>query len=1559
MTTLNDRFSCVLMGEESLLVQCGELLLGRGHTVAGVVSENPSITSWADGHGIKTMRPDANLKQAVSDLAFDWFFSIGNLRMIPEAVWGQAAKGAVNFHDGPLPKYAGLNTPSWALLAGETSHGVTWHKIADGVDTGDILVQRIFDVGEGETSLSLNTKCFEAGIETFSDLTDKIEAGSLEGQAQDFSGRIYCAKDKRPAAFATIDFSQPALEIDRLARALDFGPGYRNPLGLLKLKTASHALNVTGLEAASLAQPLPAGTVVEADDQGAVVAAGDGAVRILGLMDNAGNQLRIAKTLPAGTVLPVLNASDADALTALSGQAAKQDGYFAGALAEQVDLELAGMQPSSGGEADWARFRLELPSGLSGNRGAAAVVAALTRISGLSRFDVGFSDDALTEQTNRYPGYLAPSLPLTVTSDDETTVETLSEEVSERLAGLRRRGPYAADLALRTPNAGNSPLSVAVRVTANGDTASVTPVQGAAVTFVVPDTGGGSLSLAVDQSRLSQADASVLVKQLQSCINAFADNEAQTVNALPVMSEEEQRALLDADSETLADYNRAALVHQLIEAQADRTPDATAVICEGRSVTYRELDERANRLAHRLIELGAGSADSLVGLYMRRSVELVVSALAIMKAGAAYVPLDPDYPRDRIALIIEDSGLDVVLTEEALVRQVPGKGVKTLTIEGAEAASTNTSRPATQTRSDNLAYVIYTSGSTGRPKGVMIEHRNVANFFTGMNGRVPVPADKQPVWLAVTSLSFDISVLELFWTLTRGFAVVVYVDEKSDARPATARRKAAPGGMDFSLFYWGHNDATGPDTYKLLLDGARMADERGFCAVWMPERHFHDFGGSYPNPSVTGAAVAAITRNIEIRAGSCVLPLHHPARVAEEWAVIDTLSNGRTGMAFASGWMPEDFVLRPENAPPKNKPALLRDIDVVRRMWRGEKVALPSPIEDGKEIEIVTQPRPITPELNVWVTSAGNPETYRDAARLGANVLTHLLGHSIDELAAKIKIYRDTLVETGRDPSKFKVTLMLHTLVGDDREEVRELARGPMKNYLKSAAALIKQYAWAFPAFKKPDGVSNPMELDLRALEEEEMDAIIEFAFLRYFDDSGLFGTIDDALARVEQVKAIGVDEIACLIDFGVPNAVAMKHMHPLAQVVETVNASAKPVVAESPAEAVDGSFANLIRHYGVTHMQCTPAMATMLLIDDDNRNALGSVEHLFVGGEALPGTLLQDLRSSTKATIENMYGPTETTVWSSTCTAEGSETVVPLGKAIANTQLYILDSKGRPVPAGVPGELYISGDGVARGYHNRSDLTQERFLANPFIEGKRMYRTGDLVRRGPDGTLHFIGRTDHQVKVRGYRIELGEIESRLGDHPSIKEAVVIVRQDKANDARIVAYFRHDGPAPSDDDLREHVRGTLPEFMVPAHFVAMANFPLTPNAKVDRKALPPPGASAKAEAAPRPFVAPDGEIQVKIADAFKRILGLETVGVNDNFFTLGGHSLLAVQIHRDLKANVASQISITDIYRFPTVAGLAGHLSDSGEADKSLAKAASRAAMRRNAMAGRRTVGAR
>ncbi len=1543
------KITCILLGDGSLLTQCGNLLLDRGHQIGAVVTSSRDIAEWAAGRGLPCLATSDVVRSGLPGIDCDWFFSIANTRVLPTNVWQGARLGAANFHDGPLPRHAGLNAPAWAILAGDAEYGVTWHALSENVDKGDIYSQHLFEIADDETSLTINMKCFEAGIASFSTLLDGVEAGSLVGKPQTSAGESSHARHARPKAGATLDFTATCAEIDRMARAMTFGAEYANPLCVPKLRTARGAYNVRSLEIAGDAAAAPAGTVAAVDKTSALIAAADGMIRITSLSDATGAAVAIGDALQAGEHLPSLSGADVESLDAMLLDVARNEAFFRRRLQDYRDLELYGQHSSvEGAMPRWQTLDIPLPTALEGSRAVAALIAGLARISGQDRVDAYFSDEALRERSQRFAGYIGESVPLRVTIPDDATAATLADVVSMEIAELGRRVGYAADLANRVPHLGALRSGIAISLAT--DTSPVRPCANSAVTFGVP-VAGRAIRLSFDANRLGIAEATALVNRLSVAMGAFAYDAQARIAALPLMSPAETSVLLYGRNATDLDHDRSALVHTLIERQAALTPDAAALVCGAESLTYGELDARANRVAAHLVAMGVGP-DTLVGLNLTRSCDLVVGALAILKAGGAYVPLDPAYPADRIAYMIEDSGLKTLIVDASAVAGTAIPGVRAVSIADALAAVPVAPTLAARSAPHNLAYVIYTSGSTGRPKGVMVEHRNVANFFVGMDDRVVRPTEGQSVWLAVTSLSFDISVLELFWTLARGFKVVIQADEHYV--PDTQRRVANVGGsMDFGLFYWGDDDGPGPRKYQLLLDGARFADAHGFNAVWTPERHFHAFGGPYPNPAVTGAAVAAVTKNLSIRAGSCVLPLHHPARVAEEWAVIDNMSNGRAALAFASGWMPEDFLLRPENAPPNNKTAMLRDIEVVRKLWRGEKVAFNG--YDGKPTEITTLPRPVQPELPIWVTTAGNPETFREAARIGANVLTHLLGQSIEEVAEKVAIYREELKKTGRDPSQYKVTMMLHTLVGRDREIVREQARGPMKSYLKSAAALIKQYAWAFPAFKRPKGVAKPIDLDLRTLDDEEMDAILEFAFLRYFEDSGLFGTVEDAVARVDQISAIGVDEIACLIDFGVPAATAMEALTPLAEVVAAVK-SRRP--AEAPAVVAAERAGALIRRHGVTHLQCTPAMATMLLESDDDRSALSAVRHMFIGGEALQGPLLKQLRRATTASIENMYGPTETTIWSSTGPANDTDGNVPLGTPIANTQLYVLDTKLRPVPQGLPGELFIGGEGVVRGYHNRPDLTAERFLANPFVAGGRMYRTGDLVRIGPEGALHFIGRGDNQVKVRGHRIELGEIENCIGLHPGVGQAVVIVREDAPGDVRIVSYLRFKGGVVSDDELRAHVRTLLPEFMVPAHFVGLDHFPLTPNLKVDRKALPKPG-KAPADAAAEVYEAPSSDIEVQIAEIFRRILGVERVGLNDNFFNLGGHSLLAVQAHRDIKANVTPKLSITDLYRFPTISGLVGYLKDAGGASKHLDKVAARAADRRAALASRRAAIAR
>ena len=273
----------------------------------------------------------------------------------------------------------------------------------------------------------------------------------------------------------------------------------------------------------------------------------------------------------------------------------------------------------------------------------------------------------------------------------------------------------------------------------------------------------------------------------------------------------------------------------------------------------------------------------------------------------------------------------------------------------------------------------------------------------------------------------------------------------------------------------------------------------------------------------------------------------------------------------------------------------------------------------------------------------------------------------------------------------------------------------------------------------------------------------------------------------------------------------------------------------------------------------------------------------------------------------------------------EASAVVLSIGRPIANTRIYILDSHRQPVPIGVAGEIHIGGAGVARGYWNRPELTAERFIPDPFAGGvgERMYKTGDLGRWLPDGNIEFLGRNDDQVKIRGYRIELGEIETTLAEHPGVREAVVIAREDTPGEKRLVAYYTaSDGSDQTigAEALRTHLSVTLPEYMVPAAYVRLERMPLTANGKLDRKALPAPEGEAYAV---RGYEAPQGEIETTLAGIWAEMLKVERVGRHDNFFELGGHSLLAVRVVSRIRQVLGVEVAIGDLFARPVVSGFA------------------------------------
>jgi len=313
------------------------------------------------------------------------------------------------------------------------------------------------------------------------------------------------------------------------------------------------------------------------------------------------------------------------------------------------------------------------------------------------------------------------------------------------------------------------------------------------------------------------------------------------------------------------------------------------------------------------------------------------------------------------------------------------------------------------------------------------------------------------------------------------------------------------------------------------------------------------------------------------------------------------------------------------------------------------------------------------------------------------------------------------------------------------------------------------------------------------------------------------------------------------------------------------------------------------------------------------------------LAGEPLKKRLVQQLyERGTIKQLFNLYGPTEDTTYSTWALMNRDDEESPtVGRPISNTQGYVLDRRGRPLPAGIPGELHLGGMGLARGYLGRPDLTAEKFIPDPFSveRGARMYRTGDLVRLLPDGRIDFLGRIDHQVKIRGYRIELGEIEAVLNEYPSVKTCVVVARAEADDDKRLVAYIvARAGEEPSYLDLRSFLRVRLLEHMIPSAFVLLDEMPLTPNGKINRRALPAPEVS-RPELEQR-YVAPRDDIEVALVDLWQEVLGINEVGVSDNFFDLGGHSLKATRLLAKVRSIFRTQLPLSVVFEATTIEAL-------------------------------------
>ncbi len=1396
---MSQTLRCALIGSGGQLIACAEHLLAKGHAVACVISDCPQVSAWTKQRGVTQIDRDQEVVRWLTREPFDYLLSIVNHAITAPDVLASPSRGAINYHDAPLPEYAGFNATSWAILEGRSSHAVTWHEMTADVDAGRILLQRKVDITDDDTAFTLGVKCADAALSSFATLVEQMEGDALSGEAQG-ARRSFHFRSDRPD-IGLIDLARPAREAVALVRALDFGPD-DNWMCRPKLHTPAGFLIVTAARLDPTRDGDP-GCVLAISDLSIDIATPEGALCLFGLASLEGATLSTAQAaeqfgLSVGQTLLALDQATHDAVRELDPLVTKHERFWVDRLSTLRGPFLPEFCTHAGPPLPqvltqaWPVSLLEASSEQRRSALLAAVAAYLARVNEAGPFDLAAHHELLECLRPLY----ATTTPLRCEVNVEASFGELRERAGQELLANAKRQTYARDvvsryrvLRERAPDTSSLPIGVRFAdaeayAATFSDPLSAAQLEETYLTFVVSDTAP-DYALMYDSAALAPDLAAALAERIDVLLRAGLEQPNTPVFRLPMVSSAERELLLTTWQDTARDYPSDRCVHELFEAQVARTPDGRALTFRDQHLSYRELNQRANHLAEVLRHSGV-EAGTLVGICVERSVEMLVGLLGILKAGAAYVPLDPVYPRERLSIMLEDSKAKVLVTQRHLIPKLPPHDAHIICVEELQTNGTpllsNVPSGATP---ESLAYVIFTSGSTGRPKGVMIEHRNVANFFTGMDEAIG--GESEPgVWLAVTSISFDISVLELLWTLARGFEVVIQEesDRASLGKQSKPHQRSASASlpMDFGLFYFAADSASERqgNPYRLLLEGAKFADSHGFRAVWTPERHFHAFGGLYPNPAVTTAALATITQNVQLRAGSIVLPLHNPLRVAEDWAVIDQLSSGRVGLSFASGWHVNDFAFMPDNYE-NRKEVMCEHIETVLKLWRGEKVSVINGA--GQSIEVSVLPRPYQQRPPFWLASAGSVETFKLAGRLGANVLTNMLGQDLADLTTKFAAYHAARRDAGYEGAG-TISVMLHTFVCDDTERARALVRKPFCDYLASSFDLTKVAPFMFPAFKPPSQ-SGASAFDAASLTPEDMAALLEHAFDRYFETAGLFGTPERALLLVEQLKEIGATEVACLVDFGVDEDVVLDNLVHLDRLRQLANQPAVSTAVSSPDESY--SIADQIWRRGVTHLQCTPTMARVLLSDPESRESLRGLKKLMLGGEALPADLAAALAALVTGKIVNMYGPTETTIWSTTAEVSKTGEPITIGKPIANTVVRIVDTQRELVPIGAKGELCIGGAGVVRGYLGRPDLTLERFVPDPYAAGQRLYRTGDLARYNRQGCIEFLGRLDQQVKVNGYRIELSEIENVLSRHSAVRQSVVLARSDEGP-LQLVAY---------------------------------------------------------------------------------------------------------------------------------------------------------------------------
>ncbi|WP_043408130.1 non-ribosomal peptide synthetase, partial [Archangium violaceum] len=813
-----------------------------------------------------------------------------------------------------------------------------------------------------------------------------------------------------------------------------------------------------------------------------------------------------------------------------------------------------------------------------------------------------------------------------------------------------------------------------------------------------PGKLGGALEYATELFDASTARR--ILEHLRVLLTAGLARPDERISRLPLLTGEERQQWLQPQPTPTS-----PTVPELLARRAESTPGAVAVVRDGRTWTLGELMTRSRSLAARLHALGVKHGEPVV-VCLEPSPEKLLALWGVMEAGASVVTLAPSELGSLPHYAPEGASAPVLLTWRGLVTAQRLEPSRVLHVESLEDAPASAGAKAS-VRPEDPAWLLPAGAS--QPAWVL-SHGGLLHLFDTLDARLK-PSEGS-TWLAAAENAVERPELEWLWALSRGLRVLFPSQEVSASLLHLRGENVRSRAVDLSLMFFANDeDAMRGSKYELLMEAAKFADANGFSAVWTPERHFHAFGGIYPQPALLASAVAAVTRNLGLRAGSVVLPLHDPLLVAEQWSVADNLSNGRVGVSVATGWHVQDFSYAPHNYENRRN-ILLENLKTLRAVWRGEKLKRRG--GGGVEVEVGLRPLPVQRELPIWLTATSNPETFRMAGELGAGVLTGLFAHSFEELKAKVGLYREAWRRNGH-PGRGHITAMLHTFIGDDDREVLETVHKPLLGYFRGSVDIVASLA-ALQGFKG----------DIAKVPEADIQVILERGFEHYAYHAGLIGSVESGVKRLEEVRLADVDEVACLIDFGLDTPTVMQGLRKLAEVRqrgEELAAGRQEQVLVESRQGVD-ALVELARSSGGVMMHASARLARTLSELPDARRALEPVKAL----------VLEESSAELARALQEAAG---VPVLRRSVVADGSLVPrTPEEELPSEVQRWVLDESGQPVPSGVVGELALYGAGLPQNLWRASSEDHQRWVPHPLSASERLYRTGRYVRMRTDGGL-------------------------------------------------------------------------------------------------------------------------------------------------------------------------------------------------------------------------------